>query len=531
MRIQIGTRVRLSLAAIVAIVLILGALAFRAMYGLAGEVRGSLSEAVGSATALDGLRLDAREARLVIAASAAAATTTDLAVADQARRRYQERLAGLAARKNAGIDVAGLEADMAAMIAVGKEFAEANAAQQWSKAAVLSPRFEKLSGDLDKRLAVVAAAQRAQVDSRLAAASRKLKTLAVVFAFGIAGCLLLGGFLDLSLRRRLVVPLRALTAATARIVEHGDLAQNLEIRSDDEIGDLARRFQQMVEKLRQITTSLREATDVLSSSVKNLGAAAAQQVQAVTRHATAVQQTSVTAGQIRQMSELAAQRAAALLDAVARADDVSEAGETSVQRTLESLGDMALRASATAEHIELLKQRMAQIDAINVTVKGLADQSNMLALNAAIEAVRSGEHGKGFAVVAREIRALADASIQATTQVREILHDIGRAIEETARTGDAARRRAEAGLSEAQSSGSTLRQLSEMVKESASGVRQIASTITQQDAGVGQIFAAVRDLTALMDDTRERVDSNEHAIAEILDVAARVSTLVKSYRT
>jgi methyl-accepting chemotaxis protein len=530
-RIQIGTRVRLSLAAIVAIVLISGLLAFGAIYGLADEVRGSLTDAVESATALDGLRLDAREARLVIAASAAAATTTDLATADQAQRRYADRLAALSARKHAGIDTAGLERQMAEMMAVGKEFAQANAAQQWSKAAGLSPRFEKLAGDLGDRLAIVAAAQRAQVDFRLSAASRKLKTIALVFAAGIAGCLLLGGVLDLSLRRRLVTPLRALTAATTRIVEHGDLAQNVAIGSDDEIGDLARCFQQMVEKLRQITTSLREATDVLGSSVRNLGAAAAQQVQAVSRQAAAVQQTSATAAQIRQMSELAAQRASALLDAVARADDVGEAGESSVQRTLESLGDMALRAGSTAEQIELLKQRMAQIDAVNVTVKNLADQSNMLALNAAIEAVRSGEHGKGFAVVAREIRALADASIHATTQVREILHDIGRAIEETARTGDAARRRAEAGLSEAQSSGATLRQLSEMVKESASGVRQIAGTITQQDAGVGQIFAAVRDLTALMDDTRERVDSNERAIAEILDVATRVSTLVKSYRT
>jgi methyl-accepting chemotaxis protein len=530
-RIQIGTRLRLSLGAIVGIVLVLGILGYRAMDGLAGELRGSLTKAVQSATALDGLRLDAREARLVIAASAAAATTTDLATADVAQGRYAAGLAGLNARKQAGIDTARLERQMAEMIAVGKEFAEANAGQQWSKAAALSPRFEKLAADLDDLLANVAAAQRAQVGFRLSAAAHRLRTVALVFAGGIAGCLLLGCLLDLSLRRRLVLPLRALTTATTRIVEHGDLALDVEIRSDDEIGDLARCFQRLVEKLRQITTSLREATDVLSSSVANLGAAAADQVKAVTRHAAAVQQTSVTAGQIRQSSVMAAQRAATLLDAVARADDVSEAGETSVQRTLESLGDMALRANTTAEQIELLKERMAQIDAINVTVKNLADQSNMLALNAAIEAVRSGEHGKGFAVVAREIRSLADASIQATAQVREILHDIGQAIEETARTGDAARRRAEAGLSEAQSSGSTLRQLSEMVKESASGVRQIASTITQQDAGVGQIFAAVRDLTAVMDDTRQRVDSNERAIAEILDVAARVSTLVKSYRT
>src|SRR4030095_10146168 len=78
--------------------------------------------------------------------------------------------------------------------------------------------------------------------------------------------------------------------------------------------------------------------------------------------------------------------------------------------------------------IRELDERARQIANITVTVKDIADQSNMLALNAAIEAVRSGEHGKGFGVVAREIRTLADQSIQATTRVREILQDVSAAV-------------------------------------------------------------------------------------------------------
>ncbi len=529
MRVQIGARLRLSLGAIIAIVLVLGVLGYRSMSGMAREVRGSLADAVDSAAALDELRLAAREARLVLAASAAAGTTTDLAVADAAQARYVRRLAGL---ERAEVDTSELGKRMAEMVATGKQLAMANAAQQWSNAAELSPKFEKLAGQLDEILARVSEARRARVSATLGSAAQRVQRTAWVFAAGIIACFLVGGLLDVALRRRLVLPLRKLTEVTARIVEYGDLAQNVDgVHSDDEIGDLAGSFQRMVEKLRQITTALREASDVLSASVTNLGEAAAQQVEAVSRHAAAVQQTSATAGEIRQISEAAAQRAAALLDAVAHADRVRAAGEGSVQRTLENLGEIATKVATTADQIALLKQRMDQIDAINLTVKDLADQSNMLALNAAIEAVRSGEHGKGFAVVAREIRSLADASIRATARVREILHDISRAIQEAARVSAAGKNKAEAGLSEAQSSGETVRELSEMVKESAAGVRQIASTMTQQDAGVGQIFAAMRDLNTLMDDTRRRVDSNERAISEIVEVTARVSTLVKSYRT
>jgi len=79
---------------------------------------------------------------------------------------------------------------------------------------------------------------------------------------------------------------------------------------------------------------------------------------------------------------------------------------TSVRGTSTSIGDWASAPPDRQHHN---------------TVKDLADQSNMLALNAAIEAVRSGEHGKGFALVAREIRRLADQSIQSTERVARSL--------------------------------------------------------------------------------------------------------------
>src|SRR5207248_4252142 len=86
------------------------------------------------------------------------------------------------------------------------------------------------------------------------------------------------------------------------------------------------------------------------------------------------------------------------------------------------------QVAQVAQTIGVLSERASQIGRITDTVKDLADQSNMLALNAAIEAVRSGEHGKGFAVVARQIRSLADESIEATRRVREALEDVSRAI-------------------------------------------------------------------------------------------------------
>jgi methyl-accepting chemotaxis protein len=163
-------------------------------------------------------------------------------------------------------------------------------------------------------------------------------------------------------------------------------------------------------------------------------------------------------------------------------------------------------------------------------VKDLADQSNMLALNAAIEAVRSGEHGKGFAVVAREIRSLADQSIQATNRVREILEDIGEAVRAAVAITEKGAQKMETELVQVKSSGENLRELSTIVRDNSAAVRQIAAAVSQQSAGISQIFGAVTDLSKMMSETVDRLHSTSEATGVVRNVTDQVSTVLTSYR-
>ena len=144
-----------------------------------------------------------------------------------------------------------------------------------------------------------------------------------------------------------------------------------------------------------------------------------------------------------------------------------------------------------ARRIFALDERTREVSGIVDSVKDLADQSNMLALNAAIEAVRSGEHGKGFSVVAREIRALADQSIQATSRVRELLDDIGSSVSAAVRITERGAERMESGLAQVRTSGQNLKELANIVQDNASAVRQIAAAVNQQNVGISQITQAV----------------------------------------
>ena len=344
----------------------------------------------------------------------------------------------------------------------------------------------------------------------------------LVFAIGLLIALLTGTLISR--------PILQLRHVTERIVTAGDLAQKIEVKSQDEVGQLAATFAQMVERLRTVPISMRESAARLTETVQRLTASTAEQGQAVTRQAAGLQETQVTAQEIRQTSVMAAQKAQGILQIAERAEEVSVSGERAIEESRRGLNEIRGLVEEIARKINQLGERTHQIGTITDAVKDLADQSNMLALNAAIEAVRSGEHGRAFSVVAREIRALADQSIQSTNRAREILEDIGAAVREAVAITEKGAQRMEAGLVEVQRSGDNLRELSGMVKESSSAVRQIAAAVAQQNAGISQIFTAVTDLSHLMDETVKGLRETDRSVETLKDVTDRVASVVNSFQ-
>jgi methyl-accepting chemotaxis protein len=291
-----------------------------------------------------------------------------------------------------------------------------------------------------------------------------------------------------------------------------------------ELADRTSLLEEREAQSRVVNARIVDGSGRLISVVDTLRASANVHSSGMSRQASALHETQVTAEEIKRTSAMAAEKAKALLAGATEADEVGKHGDAAVTASLAGIESIGAEVAEMARQIALVDQRATEIAGIVETVKDLADQSNMLALNAAIVAVRAGEHGKGFSIVAREVRRLADQSLQATQRIRQVLDGVSTSLRQAVDTSGRSQARIAASLGLVRASGEKLQQLGAIVRDSGHGVRQISAAITQQNAGVSQIFQAIEDLSRHMQDTMDRLRETEAATAQVQQVSETLRT-------
>ena len=285
----------------------------------------------------------------------------------------------------------------------------------------------------DDRKVVGAVIATGRADGMLAAARRAVRDLALWATLA----LLLAVGLAYGAATRLTRGMHELSEQATRIAR-GQLRQELDFESDDEVGALATTFREMTAGLRGLVRQLDASASEVASTAEQL-AASAQQMTASTEEVSSAANAIANATTSQQRGIAAAtegsSRVAARAVAVAsHAGDARHAGDVAQRTTrrgtvaaaeaLAAMAEISAVTSAAVPTVVELGEKSQRIGKITDAIGAIARQTNLLALNAAIEASRAGEHGKGFAVVADEVRKLARESSRALVQIRTLAAEI-----------------------------------------------------------------------------------------------------------
>ena len=333
----------------------------------------------------------------------------------------------------------------------------------------------------------------------------------VVFSVGIALWIAMG--INSGLKKIQIV---------AEAVSIGDLEQNIEIKTNDEIRDLVDKInvmtgnlrntasvadriangdltvaakplsekdtlgislQAMVERLRGVVGDALAAADNVSSGSQQLSSGSEQLSQGATEQASSAEEASAS------MEEMAA-------NIKQNADNAAQTEKIARQSSKD--------AEASGEAVNKAVNAMRTIAEKISIVQEIARQTDLLALNAAVEAARAGEHGRGFAVVASEVRKLAERSQLAAAEISGL-------------SGETVKVATEAG--------EMLSKLVPDIRKTAELVAEISAACREQDIGASQINEAIQQLDKV---TQQNAGASEEMSATSEELAAQAEELQAS---
>lgn len=285
----------------------------------------------------------------------------------------------------------------------------------------------------------------------------------------------------------------------------------------------------LLKMLGKIASEIKGGVNVLAASSEDILSTITEMSTSASETAASVAETTATIEEVRQTAAIANDRAKSLLDSTSRVKISAEKGQNSLDLVINGMTEIDIQMKKITSTVIKLSDQNRRIGEITSSVADIADQSNLLAVNAAIEAAKAGEHGRGFTIVAQEIRNLSNQSKKATQQVKEILSEIERSVNETVGVTEESKKTVETGKSLAIQSGEVIDILAGNIEETANAAMQISSSNHQQMAGMDQIVPAMENIKKASELNLSSIRQAQKATSEVTKLGSSLKDILLKF--
>jgi len=385
--------------------------------------------------------------------------------------------------------------------------------EKFEEARTLDNTIDSLRDAYSKAMNAIAGSLAGEVDE----ANETLHTTETfgnrIMMFVIALGLFAGIGAAIGITRTITGPINRMTAMLRDIAEgEGDLTTRIALNGDDEIGEMARYFNQFIEKLQTMLRIIIDTGNRLAAATTELISTASQissNANGMTSQtATVASTTQKSTKQVADIAETASVMSQSVNTVASAIEEMSASlNEVSknCQKELQIAAEAGRHSRAGREVMQTLGSAAKSVGKVISLIDSIADQTNLLALNATIEAASAGDAGKGFTVVANEVKALAARTAQATNEIRQQIDEIQTSTEKAITSIDL---------------------VSNVIEEVNTISQTIVSAVEEQSATINEISGNLSGVSSGTRNVAQNVSESEHGLSEISVSITSVGTTV-----
>ncbi len=317
----------------------------------------------------------------------------------------------------------------------------------------------------------------------------KSQTKSAIFQIGILGVIIM--IVAISLSTLFIIRINSAIAQinfVSKNISEGDLRKRVDIHSKDELGELGRYINVMVNSMSKVMLGVKRSVEVLSQSTREIATTAGSFSQNTNELAASIEEVSSTIEEFAANNEMNHQNAN-------HARMISEKTNLGMEEVSKQ-SDVAIEANRRITN---------KIKIIN----DIAFQTNLLALNAAIEAARAGENGRGFAVVAAEVRKLAENSKLAADEIVGL---------------------SETSLNQAENAISQMMNLIPDLERTTKMVQEITISSQEQTRGTDQISTTIIQLNSISQQNASASEELSTSADNIAEQARQLNDLIAFFK-